>query len=80
MSPSDSRIISFGHEKSADEGNNLFLSNTDIEVNHQYDKSSPYMRLSQAYIKDFITKDVTLSTPLSNIYEVEVSTFCMMIL
>eukprot|EP01039_Chlorochromonas_danica_P007995 gene7995-8817_t len=77
MSPSDSRIISFGHEKSADEGNNLFLPNTTIEVNHQYDKSSPYMRLSQTYIEDFITKDVTLSTPLSHIYEVEIARiFC----
>lgn len=60
--------IHLGHEKSADEGNNVFLSNG-LEVNHQYDKSAAFVALTEAYLTPISTR---ISTPLAKLYELEV--------
>lgn len=63
--------ICLGHERAADEGNNLFLSNG-MEVNHQYDKSSGFVELSRKYLEELGQK-VIVETPLSSMDEIEVS-------
>ena len=62
--------ISFGFEKSADEGNAVFLAGR--EVNHQYDKSSVFMEMASKYVKQAISADVKVFSPLTNMWELEV--------
>ena len=67
-----------GHEKSADDGNGVYILDTlhdqkVYEVNHQYDKSNVFLNLSQQYVDAFCTRDVVITSPLRNMWELEVS-------
>jgi hypothetical protein len=70
--------VSLGYEKSADEGNGVFVG--EREVNHQYDKSSVFMALAQQYIHDCLSSTLRVFSPLMDLWELEVSCFeCVMV-
>lgn len=64
--------ISLGFEKSADEGNRVFVAHNTVEVNHQYDKSQPFLALTQSYITKHITDRVQIGSVLHDMWELEV--------
>lgn len=64
--------ISVGYEQSADEGNGVFVG--ELEVNHQYDKSSPFVSLSNRYIHQFIDAEIVVESKLCKMWEIDVST------
>lgn len=64
-----------GFEKSADEGNGVFVQ--DIEVNHQYDKSSRFLALSTEYIRQHLTSSTVAKSALHHLWELEIARlFC----
>ena len=50
--------MSLGFERSADEGNGVYVN--EIEVNHQYDKSSIFLELAREYINRHINPIICL--------------------
>lgn len=69
--------VYLGHEKSADEGNGVFILDSlygdkIYEVNHQYDKSNVFLNLSQQYVDLFFSNDILITSPLRNMWELEV--------
>ena len=64
----DSVIV--GNEKSANYGNVEYLGET---INHQWSKSEEFEKLFQEYVKKFITPDISYSSPLRNLNELEVT-------
>ncbi len=67
--------ISLGFEKSAEEGNNVFVLNDTVEVNHQYDKSPIFLQLAQQYIATQLTTRVFPESELHQLWELEVRPF-----
>ncbi len=66
------REISLGYEKSADEGNGVYVG--DREVNHQYDKSSYFLTIGKNYVNEVLRVEyVNVYSPLMNMWELEVS-------
>jgi hypothetical protein len=59
-----------GNEKSANYGNVEYLGET---INHQWSKSEEFERIFQEYVKKFITADISYSSPLRNMNELEVT-------
>jgi hypothetical protein len=69
--------ISLGFEKSADEGNRVFVAHNTVEVNHQFDKSQPFLALTQSYITKHITDRVQVGSVLHDMWELEIARiFC----
>ena len=67
--------VEFGYEKSADFGNRVYFDG--LEVNHQYDKSSSFVRLAGGFVRDHLTKAVRLESALAHMWEIEISReFC----
>ena len=71
--------VAFGYEKSANEGNHVFING--MEINHQYDKSRDFLELAQHYIrsisKQYRGSDITVVSPLHEMWEIEISRlFC----
>lgn len=64
----DSVIV--GNERSANYGNVEYLGEM---INHQWSKSEEFEKLFQNYVKKFITPDITYSSPLRNMNELEVT-------
>ena len=61
-------------EKSADEGNTHYC---DMEINHQWSKSSEFEKVFQNYINQWIASDFSLYSPLRKWYEIRiVKEFC----
>ncbi|MBI2028621.1 MAG: endonuclease domain-containing protein [Candidatus Levybacteria bacterium] len=58
-----------GNEKSANFGNVEYLGQT---INHQWSKSEEFEKLFRNYLKEFITSDVSYSSILRNVTELEV--------
>ncbi|MBI4096336.1 MAG: hypothetical protein HY425_01330 [Candidatus Levybacteria bacterium] len=58
-----------GNEKSANYGNVRYLGET---INHQWSKSEEFEKLFNNYIGKFITPDITYSSPLRNMTELQV--------
>jgi hypothetical protein len=65
------REVRLGYERSADEGNGVFVQGR--EVNHQYDKSSAFLQLAQAYVKRWIDPEVSVTSTLHGLWEIQVS-------
>lgn len=63
-----SQII-VGNEKSANYGNVEYLGEI---INHQWSKSGEFERLFNEYVRKFITPDITYSSSLRNMSELEV--------
>jgi hypothetical protein len=61
--------ITFSNEKSADFGNLTYLG---LEVNHQWCKSSEAEKMTNDYIKRYITPDITSSSLLRKYSELEI--------
>jgi hypothetical protein len=67
--------VVLGFEKSADYGNNIHLHG--LEVNHQYDKSSQFLKLASMYTEAHLTEGLELVSPLSGMWELEITRhFC----
>ena len=67
--------VSLGFERSADEGNGVYVN--DVEVNHQYDKSSVFLAHVKQYISRHINPTLSVDSVLSNMWELEISRiFC----
>lgn len=67
--------ISFGHERSADEGNGVSVNG--LEVNHQYDKSSQFITLASSFARDMLHIDVEITSAVSHLWEIEIARiFC----
>jgi len=62
--------IVVGNEKSANYGNVEYLGQT---INHQWSKSEEFENLLREYVKKFITLDVSYSSILRNMNELEVT-------
>ena len=61
-------------EKSADEGNTYYC---DMEINHQWSKSSAFEKAFQNYVNQWIASDFSLYSPLRKWYEIRiVKEFC----
>ncbi|PZM86628.1 MAG: hypothetical protein DLD55_05210 [candidate division SR1 bacterium] len=61
-------------EKSADEGNTEYC---EMEINHQWSKSSEFEQAFQRYVQDFISEDFRSYSPLRKWYEIRiVQEFC----
>jgi hypothetical protein len=60
-----------GFEKSADFGNGIYMN--DVEVNHQFDKSSVFLRAASRYISAFISPGLLVTSPLDAMWDLEVS-------
>lgn len=56
-------------EKSADEGNIRYL---ELEINHQWSKSLEFEQLFQNYVKNSISENFMIYSPLRNWYEIKV--------
>lgn len=67
--------ISLGYEKSADEGNGVFVCHNRVEVNHQYDKSQLFMTAAQQYIAEHIDPTLVATSRLSHLWELEVTLY-----
>jgi hypothetical protein len=59
-----------GFEQSADEGNGIYVG--EIEVNHQYDKSSVYLQRTREYIQMFLDPRLKAESALDKLSELEV--------
>eukprot|EP01038_Epipyxis_sp_PR26KG_P009134 gene9134-12320_t len=67
--------IVLGHEKSADEGNGVFVNN--VEVNHQYDKSSMFLSIASDYSMKYITSQLIIRSALTQLWELQIAKiFC----
>jgi len=66
----DYGLVVVGNEKSANYGNVEYL---DEIINHQWSKSEEFEKLFQDYVKTFITPDVSYSSILRNMSELEVT-------
>lgn len=61
-------------EKSADEGNTYYC---DMEINHQWSKSSEFEQSFQNYVQKYISEDFSVFSPLRKRYEIRiVKEFC----
>ena len=58
-----------GNEKSANSGNMKYLGEM---INHQWSKSEEFEKLFNKYVRKFITPDITYSSPLRDMSELEV--------
>jgi hypothetical protein len=65
----DYRFVVVGNEKSANYGNVTYLGEV---INHQWSKSEEFENLLREYVKKFITLDVSYSSILRNLTELEV--------
>lgn len=66
----DYSSVIVGNEKSANYGNVEYLGQM---INHQWSKSEEFETLFNIYLKKFITPDITYSSPLRNMNELEVT-------
>jgi hypothetical protein len=68
--------ISLGFEKSADEGNGVFIA--EREVNHQFDKSSEFVDKTQSFIlNELQISNIQTLSPLAEMWELEIAKlFC----
>lgn len=66
----DYSSVVVGNEKSANYGNVEYLGE---EINHQWSKSEEFEKLFTDYIAKFVTADVSYSSPLRNMNELEVT-------
>lgn len=72
----DISSVSLGFEKSADEGNGIVMNG--IEVNHQYDKSSVFLKLASEFIYANLNLSLSVYSPLSEMWELEIARiFCL---
>lgn len=65
----DYNSVVVGNEKSANYGNVEYLEKM---INHQWSKSEEFEKLFNEYVKKFITSDISYSSPLRNMSELEV--------
>lgn len=65
----DYKYFIVGNEKSANYGNVEYLGEI---INHQWSKSEEFENLFNKYVSQFITPDITYSSPLRNMTELEV--------
>ncbi|MDZ4227686.1 MAG: hypothetical protein U1E54_00410 [Candidatus Levybacteria bacterium] len=65
----DYRYAVVGNEKSANYGNVEYLGEV---INHQWSKSEEFETLFNKYVKKFITPDITYSSPLRQMTELQV--------
>ena len=65
----DYKHIIVGNEKSANYGNVEYLGKM---INHQWSKSKEFEKLFNEYVEKFITPDITYSSPLRNMTELQV--------
>jgi len=65
----DYNSVVVGNEKSANYGNVEYLREM---INHQWSKSEEFEKLFIGYVKKFITPDITYSSPLRNLTELQV--------
>jgi hypothetical protein len=63
--------VHMGFEKSADFGNGVYVN--DVEVNHQFDKSSAFLQAARAYITRFLSPTLRVISPLDAMWDLEVS-------
>ncbi|MBI2613907.1 MAG: hypothetical protein HYW62_03970 [Candidatus Levybacteria bacterium] len=66
----DYKSFTVGNEKSANYGNVEYLGQT---INHQWSKSEEFENLFREYVKKFVTPDISYSSPLRNMNELEVA-------
>lgn len=66
----DYNKVVVGNEKSANYGNVKYLGEA---VNHQWSKSGEFEKIFREYVQKFITPDITYSSPLRNMNELEVT-------
>ena len=67
--------IAVGNERSANEGQGTNWY--DIEVNHQYDKSFAFEKLTNRYIRRWIDSDIWYFSALQHLWEVQIAKiFC----
>lgn len=64
--------VSLGFERSADEGNGVFVRGGRLEVNHQYDKSSAFLRAAQRYVARSLAPQLQAASALSDLWELQV--------
>jgi len=70
------KSVFLGYEKSADFGNGININGN--EINHQYDKSSNFLKVFNIYIKNFILYDIKLNSNINHLWELEIMRiFCM---
>lgn len=69
--------VSLGFEKSADEGNGVFVRGGRLEVNHQYDKSSAFLRAAQQYVARSLAPQLQAASALSDLWELQVRRPCV---
>jgi hypothetical protein len=70
------KSVFLGYEKSADFGNGININGN--EINHQFDKSSNFLKLFNIYIKKFILYDIKLNSNINHLWEIEIMRiFCM---
>ena len=60
-----------GHEKSADYGNGMLWLGR--EVNHQYDKSSDFLRRAQTYSQSVLHLETRIESALDGLFEIEIA-------
>ncbi len=66
----DYKNVAFSNEKSADEGNAVYLGK---EVNHQYAKSSEFERKFKEYCREYLAKNIRCFSFLRKYTELEIS-------
>lgn len=64
--------VSLGFERSADEGNGVFVRGGRLEVNHQYDKSSAFLGAAQRYVARSLAPQLRATSALSDLWELQV--------
>lgn len=65
----DYKNVVVGNEKSANYGNVEYLGEI---INHQWSKSEEFEKLFNNYVKEFITPDISYSSPLRQMTELQV--------
>jgi len=69
-------LVYLGHEKSADEGNGVYVNG--VEVNHQYDKSTAFLQMASEYTAKYITPNIQIRSAVKNMWEIEIcKIFCL---
>lgn len=63
--------VRMGFEKSADFGNSIYMK--DVEVNHQFDKSSGFLKAASEYVHRYISPSLRVISPLDSMWDLEVS-------
>ena len=71
--------VYLGHEKSADFGNGatVLVDSRQVEINHQYDKSSAFLTLAADYVRMYIQPHLAIESRLCKMWELHIAkVFC----